>query len=60
MIELIIYIFFLLLLLLFLKATEQLIHQVNRVNELKSIEKRYHELQAEKLVLQLKKTTIVA
>lgn len=41
-------------------ATEQLIHQVNRVSQLKYIEKRYHELQEEKLVLKLKQTTIVA
>ncbi|GAA5810211.1 hypothetical protein MFLAVUS_003630 [Mucor flavus] len=44
----------------FKTATEQLILQVNRTNELKRIEKRYHELQEEKLVLKLKKTTIVA
>ncbi|KAG2203277.1 hypothetical protein INT47_000197 [Mucor saturninus] len=44
----------------FKTATEQLIHQVNRVNQLKYIEKRYHELQEEKLVLKLKQTTIVA
>lgn len=44
----------------FKTATEQLIHQVNRVNQLKYIEKRYHELQEEKLILKLKQTTIVA
>lgn len=42
----------------FKTAAEQLIHQVNRINELKSLEKRYQELQEEKIILQLKKTKI--
>jgi hypothetical protein len=38
-------------------AAEQLIHQVNRIHELESMEKRYNELQEEKLAIKLKEAT---
>jgi hypothetical protein len=38
-------------------AAEQLIHQVNRIQELESMERRYNELQEEKLAIKLKEAT---
>ncbi|CEP12734.1 hypothetical protein [Parasitella parasitica] len=42
----------------FKSATEQLINQVNRIHELQSMEKRYHQLQEEKLSIKLKETIL--
>ena len=39
-------------------VTEQLVNQVNRIHELQSMEKRYHQLQEEKLSIKLKETML--
>lgn len=39
-------------------ATEQLVDQVNRIHELQSMEKRYHQLQEEKLAIKLQETVL--
>ncbi|EPB92455.1 hypothetical protein HMPREF1544_00753 [Mucor circinelloides 1006PhL] len=42
----------------FKSATEQLVDQVNRIHELQSMEKRYHQLQEEKLAIKLQETVL--
>ncbi|KAG2211547.1 hypothetical protein INT46_006563 [Mucor plumbeus] len=42
----------------FKSVTEQLVNQVNRIHELESMEKRYHQLQEEKLSIKLKDTML--
>lgn len=39
-------------------ATEQLVDQVNRIRELQAMEKRYHQLQEEKLAIKLQETVL--
>ncbi|KAF1799311.1 hypothetical protein FB192DRAFT_1132176 [Mucor lusitanicus] len=42
----------------FKSATEQLVDQVNRIRELQAMEKRYHQLQEEKLAIKLQETVL--
>ncbi|KAI9476092.1 MAG: hypothetical protein EXX96DRAFT_575754 [Benjaminiella poitrasii] len=42
----------------FKSATEQLVQQVNKINELKMLEKRYQELREEKILYKLEEITL--